>query len=1323
MRQLFAILAGLFLGVGLFAHGGGDYPFRFIENRGQWPGGFQYKAEIPMGAMFFESTGLTYHLADFSELHERHVAPQPDAAPPVIRAHAFKVLFEGANGSAQWRGEHPESYYLNFFMGQDQSKWAAQVHPMRSLRALEIWEGVDIHYYGIANSLKYDFHLAPGVPASRVKLRFQDATALRIENEMLVIETSLGEIREMPPVAWQIIREDTVYVPCSYKLEGNLLSFKMQGRVDPRYGITIDPSLVFGSFSGSTTDNWGFTATYDDLGFLYSGGVANGIGYPTTPGAYQTVWNGGHGFVFPSDVTLTKYDTTGSFLIWSTYLGGSGSELPHSIICNSLNELFIYGTTGSADFPVTTGSFQPTFNGGSANTTTTMNVNYNSGSDIFVSRLNATGTALLASTYVGGTGNDGLNAAAPLRYNYADEVRGEIIIDNQNNIYVASTTRSTDFPVTAGCFQPANGGGQDGVVFKMDNSLTTMLWASYFGGSGNDAVYALDLYSNNDIIITGGTSSQNLPTQNSAFTAYNGGNCDGFVAKINSAGTSILHAMYVGSPGYDQSYLIELDANDDIYVFGQTTATGNFWINNAVFNVPGGGQFIRKYSANFQTIVWSTAFGTGNGTPDISPSAFLVDVCNKIYISGWGGAVNAPYYPGSTTNGLPITPGAFQTTTDGSDYYLMVMEDNANSLVYATFYGGGISAEHVDGGTSRFSRSGQIYQSVCAGCGANSDFPTSPGAWSSVNSSPNCNNGVFKFSFDFPTTLANFTIPGAICANDPLPITNNSSGATSYLWDFGDGNTSTAANPAHSYAQAGQYQVKLVATDGTAVTCNLSDSLIRNVVVIGDASDSLATANICPGDAINIGVQPNNDPSITYSWSPSAGLSNTTIANPIATPPANTTYTLLISNGLCTDTLIQEIVVSPLPPPNPGIDTLCLGESIALGLTGDTSGISFVQWTPSVGISNPNSLQVIASPGSDIQYQLVYGNNTCFDSVLYEVVVTQGASFSMPERILCPGDSLMLDGFDTTGRFNFAWTPPTNLDNPTLPFPNAFPPQDQTYQLIMDNGLCSDTVRVPLRVVEPANLNGNDTTICLGDALTIGNSGGPVTSFTYLWSPSAGLSDPTSPSPLAEPTQSTTYVLNVHLAGFPAKCQRSDTVTVNVIQDIPEAGFTWNAVPSCTGMRVTLIDESQNSQDIRYIVNGDTLPSGETTVLVPYGQTVSITQIAMNGPCAAAAVVSYSPGSFADNYSFEMPNVFTPFISPGLNDRFCPVGFDGDYCYDMIIYNRWGSVVYESSESKPCWEGFILSTGLMAIEGVYYYVLKTFDGETFQGFVHLFRTE
>ena len=1137
----------------------------FIENKGQWQGPFQFKTDLPAGALFFTQSGWKFHWADLEPLHAAHTKGQPEEIN--IHSHAVEVAIRNPFGPLRWQGYNPGNTRYSYFLGNDPSRWASDLRTHQYIVAQDVWEGIACRFFSEGANLKYEFVVDPGSAPKNIEFEFSGAQALYVENGNLKIETTLGTVLEKAPVAYQLNEGgDTTWVECSFRLNGNTLGFNL-GAYNKSKTLIVDPFLVFGSFSGSTTDNWGYTATYDSDGFLYSGGVANGIGYPTTNGAFQTVWNGGHGSVFPSDVTLSKYDTTGSFLVWSTYLGGSGSELPHSMVVNNFDELFVYGTTGSSDFPITQNAFDATFNGGTNGTTTSMNINYNSGSDIFISRISSNGTALQASTFVGGSGNDGLNQGAPLRFNYADEVRGEIIIDNLNNIYVATVTASSDFPVTPNTVQTTyGGGGQDGVVFKMDNGLTTMIWGSYLGGSNNDAIYSLDLYNNDDLLVTGGTNSTNFPTANSPFNTYYGGISDGFASRFSANGNTLLNSMYVGSPTYDQNYFIQLDALDNVYVLGQTNAPGTYYITNANFNIPSGGQYIRKYAPDFSALVWSTAFGNGDGNPDISPSAFLVDVCSKIYLSGWGGLVNNGFYTGSTTSGLPITPGtAFQQFTTGSDYYLMVMDDNANQLIYGSFYGGSISAEHVDGGTSRFDRKGMMYQSVCAGCGGNSDFPTTVGAHSVVNSSPNCNNGVFKFSFDFPTTIADFNVPSSVCLPSAMFFQNNSAGATNYLWNFGDGTTSTLTNPGHTYGQSGVYEVTLYAFDNTGSNCNSVDSIKKKVVILDNATENADTAILCVGESIYIGLTPNGDPTVNYTWTPTSGLSDPSSSYPLASPLTSITYRLVLNNGSCSDTLFVPIIVETLTSLPDTTLFICPGQSVLLGDSAISAFADF-QWSPNIGLQTDSTQFTLATPPSDTTYKLVYSLGSCKDSLLYSIEYRINGVVNLPSLALCPGDTIALNQADTTGKVSFAWTPSAGLSNPSIPFPRAFPSSSTTYRLLASDGFCLDTLVQPVMVLDPSTFAGTDKLICQGESVALGFN--DTIGLGHLWSPSSGLSNPNIPNPIATPTGSTTYILNTFFPGQPGVCERTDTVAIQVHTEFPIAGFDWVASGGCLGMKL-----------------------------------------------------------------------------------------------------------------------------------------------------------
>ncbi|MCC7298507.1 MAG: gliding motility-associated C-terminal domain-containing protein, partial [Bacteroidia bacterium] len=279
---------------------------------------------------------------------------------------------------------------------------------------------------------------------------------------------------------------------------------------------------------------------------------------------------------------------------------------------------------------------------------------------------------------------------------------------------------------------------------------------------------------------------------------------DGIVARFNKGNGAMVQAAYIGTSNYDQAYFSQTDNSGNPYFYGQTE--GTFPILSAPFNQPGKGQFIVRMDSLLATTTMSTTFGATDNRPNISPSAFLVDQCERIFVSGWGGEVNDhlidqfTFEPkkhrntGSTFN-MPITPDAAQSKTDGSDFYVAIFSKNMYSLAYATYFGGVSSGikqanEHVDGGTSRFDKKGIIYQSVCAGCGRNGLFPTTPNAYSRTNNSTNCNNALFKIDFEnlnkvprmkdtFIEVTATESMSFGLTATDPDPYDPVS---MSYTW-------------------------------------------------------------------------------------------------------------------------------------------------------------------------------------------------------------------------------------------------------------------------------------------------------------------------------------------------------------------------------------------------------------------------------------------------------------------------------------------------------------------------------------------------------------
>ncbi len=816
----------------------------FIENKNQWEKNILYKADLNNGAVFLEKDCFTFAFKDAVALNKilesNHVHSDNGGqlAPTdyIIKCHAYKIKFLNALPDVITSTNKPFEGYYNYFIGNDKNKWASNVKSYNNVEYAGLYEKTDLNVYESNSRFKYDFILHPGANTDNIKLFYDGADKVSIKDNNLVVKTSVNEITELSPESYQIIDGKRKNVSCKYRLKDNVLSFDFPDGYDKTNDLIIDPTLVFSTYSGSTIDNWGFTATYDTSGCAYSGGIAFGTGYPVTTGAYQINFAGGNlgGYLSGCDIAIIKYNPIGTQRLWATYLGGTKNEIPQSMIVNTLNELIIYGTTGSSDFPVTTGSFDQNFKGGTSVGYDQNSLIFSQGIDIFVSKFSSDGTQLQSSTFVGGTGNDGLNYPSLLSFNYADGARGEIMTDKSNNVYVASTTHSTDFPVTSGAFQTiSGGGGQDGVVFKLSPDLSTMIWGSYLGGSAADAVYGIVLDTNDNVYVTGGTSSTNFPTTAGALhTTYQGGSSDGFITEISSDGSNIMKSTYYGSDTCDQTYLIDRGTTGKIYVFGQTSKAGNTFITNATWATPGGGQFVSKLEPDLSTVIWSTAFGTGNGGPDISPAAFGVDNCGYIYMSGWGGTGLNGF--GGTT-GLPITSNAFQSTTDGNDFYFLVLNDNPSSLIYGTYFGSPNAYEHIDGGTSRYDKKGVLYQGVCAGCGGWSNFPTTPGAWSNTNNSTNCNNALVKFDFQLTgvAVTANVTPIDTGCA--PLTANFTSSGnAVDFLWNFDDlssgiNNNSILQNPSHIFNSPGTYHVILIGVDSTK--CNISDTAFLTITV------------------------------------------------------------------------------------------------------------------------------------------------------------------------------------------------------------------------------------------------------------------------------------------------------------------------------------------------------------------------------------------------------------------------------------------------------------------------------------------------------------
>ncbi len=1122
-QLLFRILlfvAVSLLSLGAYAHEDDDSPVRFIENKGQWEVFIQYEADIPGGRIFLEKDQITFSFCDLSQLHDRMFFRKPGESEEFpIECHAFTMKFTGGNVQPTLVPNDAQDAYYNYFHGNDPNKWASKAFAYESVLYQDIYPGIDFILYGTEDGLKYDFIVRPGADPNLIQMEFEGLESIFLHAGQLHLNTSLNKIIDEHPVSFQ----NDGQVKTDFALTENTASFVFPDGYNATEELRIDPTLIFSTFTGSTANNFGFTATYDEDGNLLAGGIAYDQGYPVTTGAFQTIFQG------TIDISITKFSDTGIHL-WSTYIGGNSVDQPHSMITDQGGDLYIYGRSLSNDYPTSSGAYDNSFNGGY---------------DIIVSRLSANGTNLLGSTYIGGAGNDGMNKSNAyiqqgIKYNYADDARGEIVLDNQGGVYVATCTQSGDFPVFQNSFQTQMGGTQDACVFKMDTDLSSLNWSTFLGGSLDDAAYSLKVDDQQQVFVTGGTESLNFPVQGNVVSpsvvpaplpliAING-----FVSHFTSNGQALVNSTYITSSSYDynQCYFLELDAEENVYVFGQKTGAWNIFPSGIWTTPNGGGQFISKLSNDLSTYFYSTVYGTSNSFPNISPTAFLVDVCGFIYMSGWGGPTNF----NGNTNGLPTSANAFQSTTDGGDLYLLVLQPDAAGIEYATFMGGTASNEHVDGGTSRFNKKSEVYQSVCAGCQGNSDFPTTPGAFSSNNNSVGCNLACFKLDLDNKGVIADFRPDPdtAGCAPQFIQFINESEGGNTFFWTFGDNTTSTQFSPSHNYPLPGTYTVTLVVVDST--TCNIADTVSRVIEVL-PVPVALATPDtvICEGESIALTAFGGQN----YTWSPPLYLNQTTGASVLSTPTSNVTYSVIVSNGTgCEDTTEVDVTVLQPPTASAAGDTLiCPGDTVNISAGGGGS----YTWSPAGSLTNPNQGSTSAFPGVTTNYVVtVTAPNGCTDEDTVQVEVSVVQANAGPDIDLCIGDSVELNG---TGGGTYDWFPPTNLNQTNIANPTADPTSDATYYLTVTNSLgCTalDSVVITIRPLPIVEAGPDLVILCDDDSVQLGASGAS----TYSWSPASDLSNPNIGNPFAFPDNPITYVV-VGTDGF--GCRNEDSIFINVL--------------------------------------------------------------------------------------------------------------------------------------------------------------------------------
>jgi gliding motility-associated-like protein len=1026
----------------------------FVPNLGQWEGNFLFKSDIHGGQLFLEQQGFTYLFYKGDVHHGPHAKADQESkesfgrsidlehlheVPELEDRHAYKVKFLGSN-EVETKPFGKLSEYHNYFYGSDESKWKSRVPLFEGVRYPGLYDGIDLVVYSDFASVKYDFIVAAGKSPGQIKLKYEGLDGIKVNADgHLEMETSINTVIEYKPYAYQELNGQKVEVACEYLLKGNVLHYVFPDGYDTDRELVIDPVLVFSTYSGSTADNWGFSATFDKEGNMYIGGVAFSGGYPTTGGAFQTAFRGAD-----TDVAITKLSANGAQRLFSTYLGGGRSEYPSSLIVDEQNNLIVYGVTSSNNFPVSANAFQNAYRGGN-NITPISSITFSAGSDIFITKFNTNGTGIIGSTYYGGTANDGINSNngssnfATL-FNYGDNSRGEVNLTPDGRILIASQTFSDNIAITPGAAQPTKSGGQDGLVACFSQDLSQLLFSTFVGGGGADGCYSVQTDNSGNLFICGGTSSNNMPGMiGGVNTSYLGGRTDGYIIKLNQNATAFLAGTYLGTGTYDQTYLLDLDRSGNVYTVGQTL--GNYPVTAGVYRNVNAKQFIHKLSNNLSTTIYSTTFGTANSQlVNISPTALLVDDCENVHVVGWGGGANWDFQTSAgRTNNMPVTSDAFKGSTDGNDFYLFTLQRDAEDILFGSYFGengssfSGTGQDHVDGGTSRFDKQGIVYQGVCASCGGSNGFPTTAGVVSRNNRSSNCNMAGFKFQFDLDAlqVLTLDVSSDSGCA--PLTVTFDYTATkpgTSFEWDFGDGGTSVAEFPTYTFTQPGEYRVKFIIEN--PANCNPIDSAFAIIKVTEReapvADFEIDSSQVCTNGTViltNISQDAKR-----YEWNFGDGTTSTSSASPITKNyAAPGTYTITLSafnNELCdsTDVITKTVRIPDVVEADFSFDGVyCTGS--AINFSNLSTNAESYTWTFSPGnTSTETNPQFVFSAAGTYPVTLVANNPlSCNvnDQITRDIVIDEAPVLIDPigPIELCSGQDVLLTA--TPGFSSYTW--------------------------------------------------------------------------------------------------------------------------------------------------------------------------------------------------------------------------------------------------------------------------------------------------------------
>jgi len=649
-----------------------NLPLFFEANHGQTDPEVKFIARGAGYSIFLTPSGVTMTLSD-------HPASPGDSETG--RLSVVKMSLIEASRQPVMIGVDPQPGHSHYFTGRSCEQWQSDLPHFGQVRYQEVWPGIDLALYGNQRHLEYDFVVSPGADPGRIGLAFDGLEAMELSSAGDLHLTLPGGqvIQKSAPIIYQEFDGARQLIEGKFVLSADRqVRFKI-GAYNPDLPLVIDPVLLYSSYLGGSGDEAGHDIVVDPEGSAYIIGSTTSANFPTTAGAYDTAAS-----PFGSDVFVTKLDPAGATLLYSTYLGGAGEDHGYALAIDGSQNVYLTGFTQSADFPTTAGAFDPshlgvdsdafvaklnatganllystylggagdeyaygididgslqpvvaglTYSSGFPTTPGAYDSTYNGSGDAFVTRLNAAGTGLIYSTFLGGAA--------------LDEARD--IVMAGGHAYVTGATASLTFPATGGAYDLTRNGGVDAFVLKLNTTGSGLSYGTFLGGAGDETGYGLAVEATGEAHVAGTTSSANLPVSAGAYDTGYSGNIDGFVASLDAAGAHLLYGTYLGGAGMDKALAIDLDGQRQSAVTG-FTQSGDFSTTPGAYDaLHGGGNdiFVTRLRGNGAGLLYSTFIGGANS-----------EDANAIALTGSADA----FIAGQTYGSFPTTPGAYDPT-------------------------------------------------------------------------------------------------------------------------------------------------------------------------------------------------------------------------------------------------------------------------------------------------------------------------------------------------------------------------------------------------------------------------------------------------------------------------------------------------------------------------------------------------------------------------------------------------------------------------------------------------------------------------------------